>query len=62
MIKKKEDNIRSGSFCPDSKFYLDQDNTTKETQLSEDQISNTAIFEWPNNYWFITERINGDLQ
>ena len=59
MIKKKEDNIRNGSFCPDSKFYLDLDNTTKETQLSEDRISNTPIFEWPNNYWFIAEGING---
>ena len=62
MIKKKEDNIRSESFFPDSNFYLDQDITTKETPLSEDQISNMrGDFEWPNTYWFIAERTNGRL-
>ena len=62
MIEKKEDNIRSESYYPDSNYYLDQDNTPKETQLSEDQISNMGeIFEWPNTYWFIAERTNGRL-
>ena len=61
MIKKKEDNIRSESFFPDSNFYLDQENTSKETSLSEDQISSTTKFEWPNSYWFIAERTNGRL-
>ena len=60
MIEKKEDNIRSESFYPDSN-YLDQDNTSEETSLSEDQISNKTIFEWPNSYWFIAERTNGRL-
>ena len=66
---KKEENIRSESFYPDSSFYIDnkevdvsdQDNTTKETPLSEDQIINSFKFEWPNTYWFIAERTNGRL-
>ena len=62
MIEKKEDNIRSESFYPDSNYYLDQENTFKETSLPENQISNTGkIFEWPNTYWFIAERTNGRL-
>ena len=60
MIDKKEDNIRSESFYPDS-YYLDQDNNPEEIPLSEDQISNTSKFEWPNSYWFIAERTNGRL-
>ena len=39
MITKKEDNIRSESYYPDSNYYLDHDNTPKETPLSEQQIS-----------------------
>ena len=39
MIEKKEDNIRSESYYPDSNYYLDQDNSSKENTLSEDQIS-----------------------
>ena len=59
---KKEDNIRSESYYPDSKYYFDQDNTPKKTKLSEDQISNMReFFEWPNSYWFIAERTNGRL-
>ena len=59
---KKEDNIRSESFYPDSSFYIDQENSPKETQLSENKISNMGeIFEWPNTYWFIAERTNGRL-
>ena len=69
MIEKKEDNIRSESYYPDSSFYIDnkkddvsvQDIAPKETTLSEDQISNTSKFEWPNSYWFIAERTNGRL-
>ena len=45
MIAKKEDNIRSESFYPDSNYYFDQDNTSEENSLSEDQISNTTKFE-----------------
>ena len=47
MIERKEDNIRSESYYPDSNYYLDQNNTQKETPLSEDQLSNTSKFEWP---------------
>ena len=61
MIEKKEDNIRSESFYPDSKYSVDQNNTPEETPLSEDQISNRTKFEWPNSYWFIAERTNGRL-
>ena len=58
---KKEDNIRSESYYPDSNFYVDQENSFKETQLSAEQTSNTSKFEWPNSYWFIAERTNGRL-
>ena len=66
---KKEDNIRSESFFPDSNFYIDnvennvsdQDNIPPESKLSEVQISNTSKFEWPNTYWYIAERTNGRL-
>ena len=61
MIEKKEDNIRSESYYPDSNYYLDQDNTTAETALSENKISDIPKFEWPNSYWFIAERTNGRL-
>ena len=61
---KKEDNIRSESYYPilnkENNVY-DQDNTPLETLLSEDQISKTTKFEWPNSYWFIAERTNGRL-
>ena len=61
MIEKKEDNIRSESYFPDSNYYLDMDNTPKKS-FSEDQISNMGEnFEWPNSYWFIAERTNGRL-
>ena len=58
---KKEDNIRSESYYPDSNFYINQENTTDENPISQDQISNTAKFEWPNSYWYIAERTNGRL-
>ena len=58
---KKEDNIRSESYYPDSTYYLDQDNTSQDNLLLEDQISNTTKFEWPNTYWYIAERTNGRL-
>ena len=61
MIEKKEDNIRSESYFPDSNYYVHQDITPLETPLSKDQISNTSKFEWPNSYWFIAERTNGRL-
>jgi len=60
MINFK-DNFSSESFFPDSNYYLDQDNNTKKTSLSEDQLSNSSKFEWPNSYWFIAERTNGRL-
>ena len=59
---KKEDNIRSESYSPDSNYYVDKDNTPEETPLSKDRISNIGeVFEWPNSYWFIAERTNGRL-
>ena len=62
MIEKKEENMRSESYYPDSNYYLNQDNAPKENQLSEDQTYNMGeFFEWPNTYWFIAERTNGRL-
>ena len=61
MIEKKEDNITSESYYPESNYYPDQGNAPKDTPLSEDKISNTSKFEWPNTYWFIAERTNGRL-
>ena len=58
---KKEENMRSESYYPDSTYYIDKGNIHKETPLSEDQISNKTKFEWPNSYWFIAERTNGRL-
>ena len=61
MIKFK-DGFSSESYYPDSNYYLNHDNTHKETGVSEDQISNIGEnFEWPNTYWFIAERTNGRL-
>ena len=57
-----KDGVSSESYYPDSNYYLDQDNTSRETQLSEDQISDMrGDFKWPNTYWFIAERTNGRL-
>ena len=59
---KKEDNIRSESYYPDSNYYVDQKNTPKETPFADEQKSNMkGDFEWPNTYWFIAERTNGRL-
>jgi|TARA_B000000532_G_C18493531_1_gene245635 hypothetical protein len=59
---KKEDNIRSESYYPDSNYYIENENAPKEASLSEDQTSNMGgNFEWPNSYWFIAERTNGRL-
>ena len=59
---KKEENIRSESYYPDSNYYIDKEKTSKETLPSETQISNMGeSFEWPNTYWFIAERTNGRL-
>ena len=61
MVDFKSENMSSESFYPDSTYYLDQDNTPEEKLLSEDQISNTSNFVWPNSYWYIAERTNGRL-
>ncbi len=59
---KKEYNLRSESYYPDSNYYIEMGNNTKETTLPENQISNIGeTFEWPNTYWFIAERTNGRL-
>ena len=60
-MSKFKDGFLSESFYPDSDYHLNQDNTPEETSVSEDQLSNTTKFEWPNSYWFIAERTNGRL-
>jgi len=61
-MSKFKQNFSSESFYPDSNYYLEQEKELKETQVSEDQISNMGgDFEWPNSYWFIAERTNGRL-
>ena len=61
MINFK-DGFSSGSYYPDSNYYLNQDNTPKIPPLLENKISNMGeFFEWPNTYWFIAERTNGRL-
>ncbi len=60
-MTKFKDGFSSESYYPDSNYYLDQDNTTEENPVSEDQISSNTKFEWPNSYWFIAERTNGRL-
>ena len=61
MVDFKSENMSSESFYPDSKYYIDQENTPEQNSLSGDKISNTSRFEWPNSYWFIAERTNGRL-
>ena len=57
-----KDGFSSESFCPDSDYPLNQDNTSEETPVLDDQISSGGrIFEWPDSYWFIAERTNGRL-
>ena len=57
-----KDGVSSESYYPDSDYYLNQENTSKETPLLEDQVSNMEKnFEWPNSYWYIAERTNGRL-
>tara|TARA_B100001248_G_scaffold71559_1_gene50676 strand:- start:112 stop:363 length:252 start_codon:yes stop_codon:yes gene_type:complete len=60
-MSKFKDNFSSESFYPDSNYYLDQENSLKDTPVSEDKISKNLKFEWPNSYWFIAERTNGRL-
>ena len=57
-----KDGFSSESYYPDSNYSLNQENISKKTLISKDQISNKGRnFEWPNNYWFIAERTNGRL-
>ena len=57
-----KDGVSSESYYPDSDYYLNQENTPKETPLLEDRVSNMEKnFEWPNSYWYIAERTNGRL-
>ena len=61
-MSKFKDNFSSESFYPDSNYYLEQRNSTKDNPLPEDQTSNMGeTFEWPNTYWSIAERTNGRL-
>ena len=59
-MSKFKDNFSSESFYPDSNYYLDQENTSKETNFRRSKIQYSK-FEWPNSYWFIAERTNGRL-
>ena len=57
-----KDGYSSESYYPNSDYPLNQENTSRETPFSDDQISNMGRdFEWPNSYWFIAERTNGRL-
>ena len=57
-----KDGFSSESYYPDSNYFLNQDNNTEESPVSEDKRSNMGEnFEWPNSYWFIAERTNGRL-
>ena len=57
-----KDGFSSESYSPDGNYYLNKGNTSKETPVSEEQISNMGQdFEWPNSYWYIAERTNGRL-
>ena len=56
-----KDGFSSESYYPESNYYLNLDDTPKETSDLEDQLSNAPKFEWPNTYWFIAERTNGRL-
>ena len=61
-MSKFKDGFLSESYCPDSNYSLNQDNTPKETLVLKDQISiRGGDFEWPDSYWFIAERTNGRL-
>jgi len=61
-MSKFKEGFSSESYYQDSDYPLNQENTTRETPLSEDQISNMGNdFQWPNSYWFIAERTNGRL-
>ena len=61
-MSKFKDGFLSESFYPDSDYILNQNDTSKETPLLKDQISNrVGDFEWPESYWFIAERTNGRL-
>ena len=61
-MSKFKDGFLSESYFPDSNYSLNQDITPRETQVSQDQISNMeGDFEWPDSYWFIAERTNGRL-
>ena len=61
-MSKFKDGFSSESFYPDSDYFLNKDNTPKETPVLTDKVSNMGEnFEWPNTYWFIAERTNGRL-
>ena len=46
-----KDGFSSESYSPDGNYYLNKGNTSKETPVSEEQISNMGQdFEWPNSY------------
>ena len=61
MVNFKE-GFSSDSYYPESNYYLNQHNSPKETEVSEDELTDKGgAFEWGNSYWFIAERTNGRL-
>ena len=60
-MRKFKDGFLSESFYPDSNYYLNKNNTPKETPLLDDQKSSMGGVKWPDSYWFIAERTNGRL-
>ena len=62
-MSRFKDNFSSESFYPDSNYYLDQDNSPKETQISKDQKSNMGgDFEWPNTIGLLLKEQMEGLQ
>jgi len=61
-MSKFKDGFSSESFYPDSDYLLNQDNTSEDTPVLDNQTSSMGkTFEWPDSYWFIAERTNGRL-
>ena len=65
MIEKKEENIRSESYYPDSSYYLDQDNSQtstfrwKDIQYGGNLNGQIAIGLLGKNKWASNDRLYG---
>ena len=61
-MSKFKDGFSSESFYPESDYLLNQDNSSLEASVLDDQKTSMGEnFEWPDSYWFIAERTNGRL-